>query len=125
MTTNKPSKVGPTGPAQDPEATSETLLSLLDKDDATNRLLARHPRASADLLEKLSHSSDKATRQAVASHPNTAPPTLVRLGQQFPKEFLANPALDLLLMASPALIEQAPETFLIRLLKPQRRRRKV
>jgi hypothetical protein len=117
MTAKKQSKLGPAGPAQDPEASPETLLSLLDKDGATNRLLARHPKASADLLEKLSHSSDKATRQAVASNPNTPPPTLVRLGQQFPKEFLANPALDLLLMVSPDLIEQAPEAFLIRLLK--------
>jgi hypothetical protein len=117
MSTTKQSKVGKTTPAPDPEATPEILLSLLDKDDATNRLLARHPRASAELLEKLSHSSDRAIRQAVASNPNTPPQTFVRLGQQFPKAFLANPALDLLLMVSPDLIEQAPQAFLIRLLK--------
>jgi hypothetical protein len=107
----------PDSAARDPEASPERLLALLDKDDATNRLLARHLRASAELLEKLSHSSDKVTRRAVASHPNIPPQTLVRLGQQFPKEFLANPALDLLLMVSPDLIEQAPQAFLIRLLK--------
>jgi hypothetical protein len=92
-------------------------MALFGKDDATNRLLAKHPRASGDLLEKLSHSSDKATRQGVAGNPNTAPETLVRLGQQLPQEFLANPALDLLLMVNPALMEEVPEALLVRLLK--------
>jgi hypothetical protein len=63
----------PDSAARDPEASLESLLALLDKNHPTNRLLARHPRASAELLEKLSHSSDKATRQAVASNPNTPP----------------------------------------------------
>ena len=58
----KPTK--PKNPAQDPEATPESLLELLDKDEATNRLLAKHPNASEELLEKLSHSRDKTVRQA-------------------------------------------------------------
>ena len=107
----------PKNPAHNPEATPDSLLALLDKDDTTNRLLARHPRASAELLEKLSHSSDKATRQSVAGNPNTAPEIYVKLGQQFPTEFLANPALDLLLMVNPALMEEVPQALLIRLLK--------
>lgn len=107
----------PKSPAQNSDATPDSLMALHGKDDATNRLLAKHPRASGELLEKLSHSSDKATRQAVAANPNTAPETLVRLGQQFPKEFLANPALDLLLMINPALMEEVPDAFLIRVLK--------
>ena len=110
-------KTASTNPAKDPEASAESLLALLNKDDTINRLLARHPRASADLLEKLSHSSDKATRQGVAANPNTPPETYVKLGQQFPKEFLANPALDLLLMLNPALMEEVPEALLVRLLK--------
>jgi len=111
----KPAK--PKNPAQDSEASPQSLTALLNKDDATNRLLAKHPRASSELLEKLSHSSDKATRQAVACNPNTPFEAFVRLGQQFPKEFLTNPALDLLLMVNPAMMEQVPETLLIRLLK--------
>ena len=114
-TVDKPSK--PKNPAQDPDATRESLLALLDKGETTNRLLAKHPRASAELLEKLSHSSDKATRQGVAANPNTPPEIYVKLGQQFPKEFLANPALDLLLMMNPALMEEVPEALLVRLLK--------
>jgi predicted DNA-binding WGR domain protein len=107
----------PKNPAQDLEAAPECLMALLDKDDATNRLLAKHPRASAELLEKLSHSSDQATRRAVAGNPNTPPQIYVRLGQQFPKEFLANPMLDLLLMENPVLMVEVPEALLIRLLK--------
>ena len=96
---------------------SENLMALLDKDDQTNRLLAKHPNASSELLEKLSHSSDKPTRQGVASNPNTPTETFVKLGQQFPKEFLANPALDLLLLENPGLMEQVPQSLLIRLVK--------
>lgn len=66
-----------------PTTTAASLTALLDKDDVTNRLLAKHPRASTELLEKLSHCSDKATRQNVTGNANTPPETLVRLGQQF------------------------------------------
>ena len=104
-------------PVQDPEASPESLMAMFDKDDATNRLLAKHPKSSPQLLEKLSHSSDKATRQAVTGNPNTPPETFIRLGQQFPKEFLANPALDLLLLVNPALMDEVPDALLIRLLK--------
>jgi hypothetical protein len=90
---------------------------MFNKDDAINRQLAKHPKASADLLEKLSHCSDEATRRNVASNPNTLPETLIKLGQQFPKEFLANPALDLLLMIQPTLMAEVPQSLLIRLLK--------
>jgi predicted DNA-binding WGR domain protein/pentose-5-phosphate-3-epimerase len=109
--------IKPKSPIQDPEASPESLMPLLAQDDAINRLLARHPRASAELLEKLSHSSDKATRQGVAGNPNTAHEVYVKLGQQFPREFLANPALDLLLMVNPGLMEEVPQALLIRLLK--------
>lgn len=111
----KPAKSS--NPAKDMQATPQSLLPLLDKDVATNRLLAKHPRSSAELLEVLSHNSDKATRQSVAGNPNTLLQTYVRLGQQFPKQFLANPALDLLLLTNPALMEEVPEALLIRLLK--------
>jgi len=104
-------------PSGNLDASPDDLSALFGKDDSTNRLLAKHPNASSELLEKLSHSSDKATRQAVAANPNTPPETYVRLGQQFPKEFLANPALDLLLLINPALMDEVPEALLVRLLK--------
>ncbi len=104
-------------PARDPDASPQVLLGLVGKDDVTDRLLAAHPRADAQLLERLSHSSDAATRRSVTKNPNTPQQAFVRLGQQFPKEFLSNPMLDLLLLESPTLMEQVPEALLVRLLK--------
>jgi 3-methyladenine DNA glycosylase AlkC len=85
-----------------------------------DRAIASHPSASGELLAKLSHSKDKATRARVAANPAAPPADLVRLAQQFPKEFLENPALDLLLLENPALLEEAPVSLLVRLLKSDR-----
>ena len=110
-------KLAAPNPAKDPDACPKVLLGLVGKDDLTDRLLASHPMADAQLLERLSHSSDAATRRSVTKNPNTPQQAFVRLGQQFPKEFLANPMLDLLLLESPTLMEQVPEALLVRLLK--------
>lgn len=71
------------GPSQNwhktPEATPGILLELLDKDDATNRLLAKHPKASEELLEKLSHSSEKAVRRCCCSPESHLAPSLLVL----------------------------------------------
>lgn len=112
---DKPSK--PKNPAQDPEATPESLLDLLDKDDATNRLLAKHPRASSTLLDRLSHCSDKATREAVAENPNTPSGTLQKLGAQFPAQLLKNPALDWMVLENPSLFSETPEDTLAAIAK--------
>ena len=85
-----------------------------------DRAVASHPNSNSDALANLSHSSDKATRARVAANPATPPADLVRLGQQFPKEFLENPALDLLMLENPALLEEAPASLLVRLLKSER-----
>ena len=110
-------KPAASNPARDPDASPQVLLGLMGKDDATDRLLAVHPKADSKLLERLSHSSDSATRRSVAKNPNTPQQAFVRLGQQFPKEFLANPMLDLLLLENPTLMEQVPGALLVRLLK--------
>jgi predicted DNA-binding WGR domain protein len=104
-------------PAQDPEPTPESLLLLFGKDDATNRLLAKHPRASSKLLEKLSHCSDKATREAVAENPNTPSKTLQKLGAQFPAQLLNNPALDWMVLENPSLFSEIPEDTLAAIAK--------
>jgi hypothetical protein len=90
--------------ARDPEATPETLLALLNKDDATNRLLAKHPKANVELLEKLSHSSDKVTRKSVCLNPNSPKDILLRLAPQFPSSFFKNPAFDWLILEDPDLL---------------------
>lgn len=70
----------------------------------TDRLLARHPNASAQLLLHLSCSSDRATRRAVTLHPNIPRDSLLKLAKQFPGEFFKNPAFDWLLMEHPDLL---------------------
>jgi len=107
----------PKNPLQDPEATPESLMVLLDKDDATNRVLAKHPRASSKLLEKLSHSSDKVTRQAVAGNPNAPSKVLQKLGAQFPSQLLNNPALDWMVLENPGMFSEIPEETLTAIAK--------
>lgn len=109
--------IKPKNPAHDPWATSEGLMLLMDKDEVTNRLLAKHPRASAELLEKLSHSSDKATRKAVCLNTNVDKAVLLRLAPQFPSEFFRNPVFDWLLMEDPELLFHLGQGVLKNILK--------
>ena len=90
--------------AKDPESTAEALELLAGSSEAIDRLLAKHPKAGATLLEKLSHSSDKATRKSVCLNPNTPKETLIRLAPQFPGDFFQNPAFDWLLLEDPNLL---------------------
>jgi predicted DNA-binding WGR domain protein len=110
-------KPAPKNPAKDPEASPESLLPLLDQDDATNRLLARHPKASAEMLEKLSHSSDQATRKAVCLNPNADKDVLLRLAPQFPGDFFRNPVFDWLLLEDPDLLFKLGQGVLKNILK--------
>ena len=103
--------------AKNPSTPPKTLATLLGQDSATDRLLSKHPRASAELLEQLSHSSDKATRARVTGNPNTSSETYLRLGAQFPEEFLANPILDLLLIENPTLLHGLPDTMLVQIMR--------
>ncbi len=90
--------------AKDPESTAEVLEPLAGSRVFIDRLLAKHPKADAPLLEKISHSSDKPTRKAVCLNPNTSKETLIRLAPQFPGEFFQNPAFDWLLLEDPNLL---------------------
>lgn len=110
-------KAAPRNPARDPAASPESLLALRDKDDATNRLLARHPQASAALLEKLSHSSDRATRKAVCLNPNAQKDALLRLAPQFPGDFFRNPVFDWLLLEDPDMLFKLGQGVLKNILK--------
>jgi predicted DNA-binding WGR domain protein/3-methyladenine DNA glycosylase AlkC len=110
-------KAAPKNPAKDPDASPESLLPLLDQDDATNRMLAKHPNASAELLEKLSHSSDQATRKAVCLNPNADKAVLLRLAPQFPGDFFRNPVFDWLLLEDPNLLFKLGQGVLKNILK--------
>jgi hypothetical protein len=70
--------------AKDPESLSEQLDGLLGYGEAVDRLLARHSKASADLLEKLSHSGDRTTLKYVAVNPNATKELRLKMASQFP-----------------------------------------
>ena len=119
---------------QPSDVDKQTLVAWLKNEDRTadelsvacgryveaDRVIASHRNASAELLSRLSHSSDRAIRARVTSHPATPSADFVRLGQQFPTEFLASPQLDLLLLENPALLQTLPVSTLVRLLKTDR-----
>jgi hypothetical protein len=90
--------------ARDPAATAEQLQGCAGQGESIDRLLAKHPNVSAQLLEQLSHSSDRATRKAVTLHPNTPKDALLKLAPQFPGDFFQNPAFDWLLIEHPNLM---------------------
>ncbi|MBE9115127.1 hypothetical protein IQ249_04360 [Lusitaniella coriacea LEGE 07157] len=83
------------------------------------RLVAQNPTAPVDLLAKLSKSDDKLTRQSVTANPNTRIEILLRLGREFPKEFLENPVFLLICLENPNFVQTIPEDTLSRLLRCQ------
>ena len=64
--TSTPDLKALTRTARDPAATADQLQACAGQRDAIDRLLAKRPNASAQLLEQLSHSSDRATRSAAS-----------------------------------------------------------
>lgn len=90
--------------AKSPDCSPDQLDALHGQGETVDRLLAKHPNASATLLENLSRSADKTTRKYVAFHPNAPKPVLLALATQFPGDFFKNPAFDLLLLEDPDLL---------------------
>jgi hypothetical protein len=68
-------------------------------------------------LQALSQSRTTAVRRAVVQNPNTPLTTLFALGEEFPREFLENPGLPLLLLENPKILDEIPTKTLARLLQ--------
>ena len=75
---------------KDPARSGAELASATGFFPEADRLIAACVDCPPDVLATLSHSSDKATRAKVTANANTPSTDYVRLGQQFPKEFIAN-----------------------------------
>jgi hypothetical protein len=103
--------------AKNPDCSPEQLDALHGHSEAVDRLLAKHPKASTELLEKLSRSADKTTRKYVAINPNAAKPVLLALATQFPGDFFKNPAFDWLLLEDPDLLFKLGHGVLKNILK--------
>ncbi len=89
------------------ENTSEARLdAIADFSVELARLVANNLATPPKLLRKLSTSQDFVTRRNVATNPNTPIEILIKLANEFPDEFFANPVLNLITIESPQIFEQ-------------------
>ena len=96
--------------ATDPATAADQLVSLADQHIEVDRALARHPNATADLLESLIYAVDedgdydRAVRTAVVSHPHVSANTFEELAAVYPEQAVRNPALLQLVNENPSLV---------------------
>ena len=102
---------------EDVELDAPTLERFAFQSFKINRLVARHPNASSELLARLAKSPDKPTRRNVALNPKTSKEVLLELAPTFAGEFFQNPAFDLLLIEDPNLLFSLPVSVLKNILK--------
>ena len=93
--------------ATDPATAADQLVSLADQHIEVDRALARHPNATADLLESLIYAVDedgdydRAVRTAVVSHPHVSATPFEELAAVYPEPAVRIPALLLLVTEYP------------------------
>jgi hypothetical protein len=116
QTLSKVKKLTPKAEAQS-ESTSLDRLRELAQDPKLAKLVAGNYMAPPDLLEELSHTSDKPLLKALVSNPNTPTEVLLKLGSLFPEQLLDNPVFDILLIENPNLLSEFPKSSLNSLLK--------
>lgn len=80
-------------------------------------LAAFNPKTTAAELEALALQRDPAARAGVAAHPNTPAPVLAQLARDYPAEVLSNPALLLLRLAHPRMLQSWPHDSLLALIR--------
>lgn len=95
----------------------ERLEALASESSELARIVARNPSTSAALLSILGSHDDAAVRKAVVRNPATPAETAAKLGGQFPRELLDNPAFDFYLFEKPDLLDDVGKGALRSLLK--------
>lgn len=101
-----------------PDTPPERLTELAAQ-PALQMVIAANPGTPETTLEMLSQEKNPAIRARLAQNPNTPLPILINLAQEFPHEFLANPVLALLNLASPDFLKQFPPSTWFQLLRCQ------
>jgi hypothetical protein len=103
------------------ENTSEARLEeIANSSLELARLVANNLATPPKLLTTLSSSQDFLTRRNVATNPNTPREILIKLANEFPDEFFANPILDLITLESPKFFEELiPFNTLISLIQSE------
>lgn len=79
--------------AKNKKSTADQLFPLLNISDQVNRLLAKHPNSTSEMLNKLGMSLDDKTVALVTEHPNVPIEMLNNLGDYHPLSMFRNPAL--------------------------------
>lgn len=79
--------------AKNKKSTADQLFPLLNISDQVNRLLAKHPNSTSEILNELGMSLDDKTVALVAEHPNVPIGMLNNLGDYHPSSMFKNPAL--------------------------------
>lgn len=82
---------------------SDELSFLVGVDVIIDRLLARHPNTTKEMLEQLSRSDDKTVCRSSVTHPNIGRDTLVKLARKYTKAFFKSPALEEILSKYPSI----------------------
>ena len=100
-----------------PERLETERKKSLGKYPEVDRAIAKRDDATGKLLSALSHSSDRVMRRAVIMNPGVEAKDLIRLGPQFSKEFLENPALTTLLIEHAGAFADFEEKLLIQIVK--------
>lgn len=96
--------------ASDPATSVEDLMTLAGHAIEVDRALARHPSATAELLESIMYAEDedgnfdREVRTSVVQHPNVSTATFCELSAQYPKDAIKNPSMDALLKANSELL---------------------
>lgn len=97
--------------ANDPATSAENLIHLAGHSVDVDRALARHPNASAELLESIIYAEDedgnfdREVRINVVRHPNVSIATFCKLSAHYPKEAIKNSNMDTLLKTNAELLE--------------------
>lgn len=106
--------------AADEATPVKTLREFAQQSVELARIVARNFCADPKLLRKLATSPDQDVRCGVAVNPNVPVDVLFKLGEEFPKQLLENPALSLLLLENPNLFDTLPHPTVNSILKEER-----
>lgn len=110
--------------AKNQAAPANELMKLVGLDDSIDRLLAKHPNASGELLVALAMNPDIRLQKLILLHTNIPPDLFVRLASQFPKDFYKNPVINDSTISIADLVKGLPENVITSILRkpecPQR-----
>ena len=88
----------------------------LDAGEEEALRVACNPRSKPEILQQLIRNPSERVKIALTENPNTPFSALVQLGVRYPKEFIGNPAVDLIAVTDPhayqrAMDELAPSIY--------------